>query len=102
MGFKVSASEEELQEKQIQGQYHKVAVDCWFTATGRMIPQLVKYMEVDGTLHTIRNIHVKNREQKHYAGILSQKFNCNVVIDGYEKEIVLLFNPKMGLWDMVV
>ena len=42
MGFAVSASEEILHERKVKGQYHKVAVDCWFTATGRMMPKMLK------------------------------------------------------------
>lgn len=102
MGFTVSASEEELQERQIKGQYHNAAVDCWFTSTGKMMPKLVKYMDEEGCLQTLRNIHVKTREQKHYAGILSQKFSCDVVVEGREYAFVLLFNPKEGLWNLVI
>lgn len=102
MGFQVTASEEALQEREIRGQYHKVEVACWFTASGKMMPQMVKYMDEDGSVQTLTNISVKDREQKHYAGILSQKFKCNVVVDGREWEFILLYNPKEGLWDMVI
>lgn len=102
MGFAVSASEEILHERKVKGQYHKVAVDCWFTATGRMMPKMLKYMDDEGCLQTISNIHVKSREKKHYAGILNQMFKCNAVVCGRVCEFVLLFDPKEGVWDMVI
>ena len=40
MGFSLEQQNEVLQEKTVRGQYHKVAVGCWFTASGRSIPKI--------------------------------------------------------------
>lgn len=49
MGFAIGMEEEKLQEQAIRGVPHKVAADCWFTSTGKMIPRTV----------LIRNEHLK-------------------------------------------
>ena len=89
-------------DEKIQGQCQKVAVDCWFTATGRMMPQMLKYMDEEGCLHTVNNIHVKSREKKHFAGISSQQFKCSAVLNDRIWEFVLLFNQRDGVWDMIL
>ena len=58
MGFAVGMEEEKLQEKAIRGMPHKVAADCWFTSTGKMIPRMIKYEDADGVRHLLKEIEV--------------------------------------------
>ena len=51
MGFAIGIEEEKLQEKAIRGIPQKVAADCWFTSTGKMIPRMIKYEDSDGVRH---------------------------------------------------
>ncbi len=102
MGFALEQQNEKRQEKIIRGHYHKVAVGCWFTSSGRSIPKIAKYEEADGSLHTLHNIHVLKSEQKYYAGILSRKYVCRSIVDQMEREFILLYHPESGVWDMVI
>ena len=102
MGFVVSSGTEILEEKGIQGCWQKVAVDCWFTSTGRAIPRMVKYEDQDGCLQVLRDIQVIKQDQKNYAGVYCQRFDCRAVVDGMEREFVLLFHIREHTWDMVI
>lgn len=101
MAFAVGTEQEKRQEKAVKGRYQKVAVGCWFTASGRALPQIVKYEDEDGCLQVLRDIQVVGTEQKHYAGVLSRRYNCKTVMYGQQQEFILLYNPETGIWDMV-
>lgn len=101
MGFTVGSGKEKMQEKAVQGHFHKVAVGCWFTASGKGIPQLLKYEDGEGCLKMIKDICVLKSEQKYYAGVLSRKYWCRAVFEGREKDFTLLYYPESNSWDMV-
>lgn len=101
MGFTIEAGREKKEEHAISGKYQKVAVDCWFTSTGRVMPKLIKYMDEEGCLQTLRDIRIIKRDQKHYAGVYCQRFDCKVVVEGREQCFTLLFHPGESVWDMV-
>lgn len=101
MGFVAGSGMEILEEKGIRGHWQKVAVDCWFTSTGRVIPRMVKYEDEDGCLQILRDVRVVGQEQKKYAGIYCQRFDCKTVVEGREHEFILLFHCREHTWDMV-
>lgn len=102
MGFVVEARKEVGQEAAIRGHYKKVAVGCWFTSTGRGIPQIVKYEDEEGCIRTLNNIQVLKTDQKNYAGIRTQRFDCSVVVDDCEQLFILLYHAESNLWDLVL
>ena len=102
MGFVVSSGTEILEEKGIQGCWQKVAVDCWFTSTGRAIPRMVKYEDQDGCLQVLRDIQVIKQDQKNYAGIYCQRFDCRTQLEGRQYDFILLFHANEHTWDMVI
>lgn len=102
MGFAVDFGEEQLYERDIKGHRQKVAVDCWFTSTGRTMPRLVKYEDAEGKLQALRDIRIMRQDQKNYAGIYCRRFDCKTVVDGREQDFTLLFYPKEHIWDMVL
>ena len=102
MGFVVSSGTERKEEKGIQGHWQKVAVDCWFTSTGRTMPRLVKYEDQDGCLQILRDIRVIKQDQKNYAGVYCQRFDCRTVVNGREYDFILLFHAREHTWDMIL
>lgn len=102
MGFAIGSNEEKLQERAIKGHYQKVAVGCWFTSKGKSIPKMVKYEDEDGFVHTFDHVKVLKQEKKHYAGVLLQRYDCQVVQDDLIRSIILLYHPTDNTWDMVV
>lgn len=102
MGFVVEAKKEFGEERAVRGHYKKVAVGCWFTSTGRGIPQLVKYEDEEGCIRTLSNIQVFKTDQKNYAGIRTQRFDCSAIVDGREQLFTLLYHLENNLWDLVL
>lgn len=102
MGFAVGAETEKLHEKAVRGRCRKAAVGCWFTASGKAIPQLVKYEDEEGCLQVLRDIRVLCSEQKYFAGILSRKYKCSTVVERREQEFLLMYYPETNRWDMVL
>ena len=101
MGFVVSSGSEIAEEKGITGHWQKVAVDCWFTSTGRVIPRLVKYEDDDGCIQVLRDIHIISQEQKKYAGIYCHRFDCRTIVDGRAYDFILLYHIREHTWDMI-
>ena len=102
MGFSLEPQKEILQEKAVRGRYCKVAVGCWFTAGGKAIPQMLKYEDEEGCLHRIDSIQVFSSDQKHYSGILMQRYDCRAEVEGTLREFSLLYHPGENTWDMVI
>lgn len=102
MGFVVTSQEEKKQEAGIRGHYRKVAVGCWFTSTGRAIPKMVRYEDDEGIRHIMEHIQVLKTDQKHYAGIRLQRYDCRTTINGIQIDFILLYHPAENLWDMVL
>ena len=102
MGFAIGAQEEKKQERAVQGHYQKVAVGCWFTSTGRSIPQKLMYEDEEGVRHVLDHIQVMKTDQKYYAGILAQKYDCSAIIHGMNREFTLLYHPGENTWDMIL
>lgn len=102
MGFAVGAETEKLHEKAVRGRYQKVAVGCWFTASGKAIPQLVKYEDEEGCLQMLRDIQMLYSEQKYFAGILSRRYVCSAIVEQRKQEFTLIYYPENNHWDMVL
>lgn len=101
MGLDAGSGTEFSQERGRVIRRQKVAVDCWFTSTGRTLPRMIKYEDADGCLQMIRDIRIVKQDQKNYVGIYCQQFSCRAVVDGREWEFLLLFHSKDHTWDMV-
>ena len=102
MGFSLGMVTEKLQGREIKGRHQKVAVDCWFTSNGRAIPRFLKYQDEEGLLHTLTDIRLRKTEKKHYAGILQHRYDCSAIVDGAEREFILLYRPDENSWHMVL
>lgn len=102
MKFTVGMEKEKHLEESLKGHYQKVAVGCWFTSTGRGIPQMVKYEDEEGCLQMLNNIQIIRTGEKYYAGILSRRYDCRAVVDSQMRDFILIYNPETNIWDMVL
>ena len=93
--------EEKLQEQAIRGVPHKVAADCWFTSTGKMIPRMIKYEDTEGARHLLKDIEVLKSDKKHYAGILMYRYDCRAVVNNRMQNFILCYHPDNNTWDMI-
>ena len=101
MGFVVGTETEKTHEKELKGQKQKVAVGCWYTSTGRSIPQRIKFEDGGGILRELKDIQVIKTEKKYYAGILMHRFECQSIFEAREYRFTLLYHPDNGIWDLI-
>ena len=102
MGTSLKLQEDELYERVTQGRYHKVAVLCWFTSTGKAMPKAVKFEDEEKCLQMINQIEILRTDEKHYSGILRQRYDCSAVINERIQRFTLLYHPGENTWDMVI
>lgn len=102
MGFVIGTGEEQMQEKAIRGVPQKVAADCWFTSTGKMIPRMIKYEDTEGIRHLLEKIEVLKSDRKYYAGILMYRYDCRAVVDERMQNFILCYHPDNNTWDMIL
>lgn len=102
MGFAVGMETERLQERAIRGIPRKVAADCWFTSTGKMIPRMIKYEDEEGFRHMLKDIEVLKSDKKYYAGIPIHRYDCRTVINNRIQQFILCYHPEDNTWDMIL
>ena len=102
MLYAMDTGKEKTHERAIEGKYLKAAVECWFTSSGRTIPQRLKYEDDDGILHTLDKIRLIRMEQKHYAGVYLKRYDCCAMVEERMQGFTLVFNPESGVWKIVM
>lgn len=101
MAFKTGIYTGHTEQKAAAGVYHDAAVQCWFTATGKSMPLMLKVKGEEGELITISPIRVLTSEKQWYAGILNWKYQCQTELQGKQVDFVLLFCPEECSWKLV-
>ena len=91
MAFGIGINTEHTEQEPLSGTYHEVAVQCWFTATGKSLPLMLKVKGEDEEIIQINHIQVLTVEKQWYAVLLGKQIN-----------FVLLFCPEDCAWKLVV
>lgn len=102
MAFGIGTNTQKTEHEALQGTYRDVAVDCWFTVSGKTRPVMLKMQTEEGEIMAIHNIQLLTMEKQRYAGILNLKYRCQAVLRGQKIEFTLLFCPEECTWKLVV
>ena len=86
----------------IRGIQKKIACECWFTSTGRMIPLMLKIEDEDGQIQTIRKIKVHSQEKRMYAGVPSMEYDCTLFAWNREIRVWLIYYQTENRWVLSV
>lgn len=98
MAFRLGDIIEKTDSGTLRGIQREIACDCWFTSRGRSFPRIIKVMDEQGIIHTIRDIEILFTEEKMYSGIATVEHMCRINF-GNEKEIVkLIYNKEDCKW----
>lgn len=100
MAFDSGIYEKPPEAGEIKGKQVDVAVLCWYTASGKAMPRLMKIMDEEGVCREIRDIRVLAAERKFYAGICIWEYRCRMIIENTERVWDLLFQPEKGQWKL--
>jgi len=101
MGFQLGNIADITEAGLIKGIQREVACECWFTSGGKTIPRIIKVMDEDGILHTIKKIKVLFSEEKIFSGIQTVEHVCQIVILGREQTVKLIFAKAECKWVIV-
>lgn len=102
MAFGIGVNTEQTDQEAVKGVFREAAVKCWFTASGRSMPLMLKVETEDGEITEIDHIQVLTAERQRYAGILNWKYCCQAEVGGQMREFILLFCPEECAWKVVV
>lgn len=102
MAFGIGEEREITDAGRIRGKQVDIACECWFTAGGRSRPVLIKYMDEDGEIRSVRPFQVHYMEEKNYAGVPTAEYACTICVNGIAREVKLVFFKETLKWIMVV
>ena len=102
MAFGIGTNTQHTENTLPKGKLQEVAVKCWFTSKGESRPLMMKIQTEQGEIIPVENIQVLTSEKQCYAGIVTWKYKCRVIINGREQEFILLFTPESCSWKMIV
>ena len=77
------------------------ACECWFTSKGKTIPKIIKVMDEEGMLHTIREIQLLASEEKSYSGIQTVEHLCRINLGGRMETVKLVYTKESCKWAIV-
>lgn len=98
MGFQLGEIAEHKEHGILRGIQREIACECWFTSNGRSIPKLIKVMDEDGILHTIRNIQLLTSEEKTYSGVQTVEHLCKIFLNGRAEVVKLTYTKENCKW----
>lgn len=98
MAFGIRTNPPKTGASSIRGKQEKIACECWFTSTGKIMPLMLKIQDEDGEIQTIREITVHSQEKKIYAGIPSIEYDCTLVIGNQGIRAWLIYYQTESRW----
>lgn len=101
MGFRLGDIAEKRDNGVLRGIQREIACECWFTSKGKSIPRLIKVMDEEGALHTIRDIQLLTTEEKTYSGIRTVEHLCRINLGGRIETVKLIFTKESCRWAIV-
>lgn len=101
MGFQLGDIIETREQGVLHGIQREIACECWFTSNGRSIPQIIKVMDEEGRLYTIRDIELLTAETKTYSGIQTVEHLCRIRIYGTESIVKLIYAKESCRWTII-
>lgn len=84
-----------------RGLQREIACDCWFTTGGRTIPRLIKAMDQEGMVHTLRVDRVLTAEEKNYAGVATVEHICQITRGDRQQTVKLIYRKESCTWTLV-
>lgn len=98
MAFGIGTNTSPADAGRVRGTQKKIACECWFTSTGKIMPLMLKIQDEDGEIQTIRDITVHSQEKKRYTGIPSIEYDCTLVLHGQRVRARLIYYQSESQW----
>lgn len=101
MGFRLGDIADKTEHGVLQGIQREIGCECWFTSKGKSIPKIIKVMDDEGMLHTIKDVQLLTVEEKNYSGIQTVEHLCRIHIGGRMETVKLVFTKESCKWTIV-
>lgn len=98
MSMGIGTNAQNPDEGELTRELEQIACGVWFTSTGRTIPQMFKYQDGEGLIHSITHIQVQKQAEKYYCGIPIQEFCCSTIVENQEYQFRLYYYPQTHCW----
>ena len=82
----------------VRGTQKKIACQCWFTSTGKVMPLMLKIQDENGEIQTVRETTVHSQEKKRYAGFPTIEYDCTLVLHGQSVRVWLIYYQSENRW----
>ncbi len=100
MAFGIGTNAQKTDAGPVRGKQLEVACECWFTSRGEVLPRLIKFMDENGEVQTVKDFRVNYNEEKNYAGVPSVEYGCTMSINHREHDVKLVFFKEECRWVM--
>lgn len=101
MAFSLGSLIESKNHGVLKGVQTEVACDCWFTSRGESIPKIIKIMNSNGEIYTIKHIQVLCREEKNFSGIETVEHICKIRVNNRLEIVKLIFTKENCKWTLI-
>ena len=86
---------------EIKGRQEDIACYVWFTASGRIMPKMVKYIDREGMYQQLEHITVLHQEHKFYCGIETIEFECETYSGNRLVTFSLHYYKERNEWKII-
>lgn len=102
MGFQTLPVADKTDAGDLRGISCEVACGCWFTASGKIMPQIIRALDEEGCLHTIRVLEIISTTEKNFSGIETVEAVCRIAMrENKETFVKLIFTKKTCTWRII-
>lgn len=101
-GFGIGINNNAPDEGRIKGTSIEIACACWYTSKGVATPFMIKYIDDNGEVQSIKDIKVNYMENKNYSGIPSLEYDCRLVCQSTFINAKLLFLKNENIWKLIL
>lgn len=98
--FGIGTNSQRPNAVKIRGAQKDIACACWFTNQKKPIPYLIKFIDENGEIQTVREIKINCVEEKNYSGIPSLEYPCQIVVNEISHNVKLIFFMYECKWIM--
>ena len=98
MAFGIGMNTSAADAGRVRGTQKRIACECWFTSTGKIMPLMLKVQDENGEIQTIWDITVHSQDKKRYTGIPSIEYDCTLVLQGRKVRAWLIYYQSESQW----
>lgn len=103
MAFLQAATQSDIKDHgELHGKRIPVAVECWFTAKGVMMPLKFKIRNEDESLTLIEIKKILYQDSGIFSGEKARIFNCSVINNSRIMTIKLIFYLEHCSWFVIM